>query len=111
MDEIREITETQEEAKKEKGEELNPFAYVTIPVKEYKKLIIKAVKKDLKRKYKAMYEAEINAAQADRETYRKWYYEEKEAAQELRANLDAAKAHIAELVGVTEVKTDADDGR
>lgn len=46
----------------------------------------------------------------------KWEFETeckalREENKELRMNLDNAKAHIAELIGIKEGKKDADDGR
>lgn len=109
MDE--EMKEVFAEPVKDKGDKIDPFSYVTITVKEYKKLITKTVKKDTKRKFKAKYEAQLKEAEDNAEQYRRWWHEEQAANSELRKNLDAAKAQIKELLDIKEVKPDADDGR
>lgn len=81
--------------------------YVTIPVKEYKKLI---------RKIERM-KAEVTIAQKtaevtrELEQYRRWWHEEqcnvdnlKMELTEARVNLDEAKAQIQELLGLKELE-------
>lgn len=81
--------------------------YVSIPVKEYKKLI---------RKIERM-KAEVTIAQKtaevtrELEQYRRWWHEEQKNTEkltaevaELRTNLDEAKAQIQELLGLKELE-------
>ena len=102
MDEIREI---KVEEKKDTG--INPLDYVTIPVKEYRKMI---------RKIERM-KAEVTIAQKtaegarELEQYRRWWHEEqgnvdklKMELSEARVNLDEAKAQIQELLGLKELE-------
>lgn len=99
-DDIREI---KVEEKKDTG--INPLDYVTIPVKEYKKLI---------RKIEHM-KAEVTIAQKtaevtrELEQYRRWWHEAqsnvdklKMELTEVRVNLDEAKEQIQELLGLQE---------
>lgn len=104
MEDQKELLE-QEQA--EKATSINPLDYVTIPVKEYRKLIrkIEQVKADKKI---AEVTAELNEKA---EGYRKWWRDEEKKADnlqaqvdELRANLDQAKAQIQELLNIKEVK-------
>ena len=86
---------------------INPLDYVTIPVKEYRKLIrkIEQIKADKKI-------AEVTAELTEKaEDYRKWWRDEEKKAdklaadvEELRANLDQAKAQIQELLNIKEAK-------
>lgn len=101
-EEIREVL-AENEAKRNKPEQaeqtINPLNYVTIPIKEYRKLIkkverVKAQNKQLK---------ELAEVQKKADDYRRWWKEEEQEKDELRKNLDEAKAQIAELLGVSEL--------
>ncbi len=90
------MEEMMKEQEEKKDVTINPLDYVTIPVKEYKKLIRQTAKKSIKKKYKqGLAEMDEKIAQ-----YRGWWREEEKKAKELRANIDDAKAMIAEKLGV-----------
>ena len=79
--------------------------YITIPLKEYRKVCGKAAK--FKDKYLK--------AQSDADARMKWYSDEaakclelQNKISELRANLDEAKAQISELLGLEGVTASAD---
>lgn len=102
MEENMEVFEEQK-----KDTTINPLDYVTIPVKEYRKLIrkIEQIKADTK-------VAEVTANLKEKaEDYRRWWRDEEKKADnlqaqvdELRANLDQAKAQIQELLNIKEAK-------
>lgn len=77
----------------------NPFDYVTIKLKEYRKLI--KAEERIKAKYEAEYEAKIKELTDNKDMYQRWYREKSEA-------LEQAKAQIAELLGIDEEKKDAE---
>lgn len=85
------------EGKQEKKikKEINPFDYVTIPLKEYRKLLLAKYKAE--KKIKAKYEAKITEIQSDKDMYQRWYREKSEA-------LEQAKAQIAEMLGLQELQ-------
>lgn len=85
----KEVQEAMEERQEHK--EFDPFGYVTIPVKEYRKLIkkierVKAEKEALKQV------AEIKEKTAD---YRRWWQEEQDKAEKYKKDLDEAYEVIA----------------
>ena len=97
--EIKEVL-AENEAKREKKPDVNPLDYVTIPISEYHKLIrkverMKAENKQLK---------ELAEVQKKADDYRRWWKEEEQEKDELRKNLDEAKAQIAELLGLKELE-------
>ena len=106
MEGMNEVLE-QEQEQKEQATSINPLDYVTIPVKEYRKLIrkIEQVKADKK-------VAEVTAELTNKtEDYRRWWRDEEKKADnlqaqvnELRTNLDLAKAQIQELLNIKEAK-------
>lgn len=77
----------------------NPFDYVTIKLKEYRKLI--KAEERIKAKYAAEYDEKLKQVTSDKELYYRWYREKSEA-------LEQAKAQIAELLGIDEEKKDAE---
>lgn len=90
---MEEIMKKEEE---KKDVTINPLDYVTIPVKEYKKLIRQTAKKALTKKHKK----ELADIESTKQQYYRWWREEEKKTKELRANLDDAKAMIAEKLGV-----------
>ena len=101
-EEIREVL-AENEAKRNKEQKteqvINPLDYVTIPIKEYRKLIKKIERVKMQnRQLKELAEVQKNA-----DNYRRWWKEEEQEKDELRKNLDEAKAQIAELLGVSEL--------
>lgn len=73
--------------------QVNPFDYVTIPVKEYKKLIKAKVRAE--QKCKAKYADIIKDLQDSKDMYERWYREKAKS-------LEEAKSQIAKLLGVDE---------
>ena len=73
---------------------------VTIPLKEYRKLVHKV------EKYKTLnaVQNEMKNLVKDADNNWRYYQREKENAEALRKNLDEAKAQIAELLGVKELE-------
>ena len=104
MDEIKELFEEKDQEKKS---EVNPFDYMTIKISEYRKLIKKV------ERYKSEAEAlkQISEWREKANDYRRWWKEEEAKAEENKANFEAAKAQIEELLNIKEDKSDADDGR
>lgn len=90
------MDEIMKEQEEKKDVTINPLDYVTIPVKEYKKLIRQTAKKALAKKHKK----ELADIESTKQQYYRWWREEEKKAKELRANLDDAKAMIAEKLGV-----------
>lgn len=89
MAEVAEIKEVQEQ-------KVNPFEYVTIPISEYRELVTVTAKKKAKKEYKKL----LAEAKRDSDTHWRWYKEQKAKVEELRKNLDDAKALIAKKLGV-----------
>ena len=89
-EEIREVL-AENEAKRNKPEQaeqtINPLDYVTIPIKEYRKLIKKVAK-----------------LKHDRDEQRHQKYEYYRQVEELRKTVDAYKNDIRKLVGLDELK-------
>lgn len=87
-EEIREVL-AENEAKRNKQAEqtINPLDYVTIPIKEYRKLIKKVAK-----------------LKHDRDEQRHQKYEYYRQVEELRKTVDAYKNDIRKLVGLDELK-------
>lgn len=83
-----------EEPKEKKPEEL--FAYVTIPTKEYKKMIRKI------EQLKA--QNAIQKSEAARESYRDRAWAAEAQISDLKKNLEDAKLQIQELLGIKELK-------
>ena len=81
-DDIREI-----KVEEKKDTVINPLDYVTIPIKEYRKLIRK-----------------VERAKADNEKHLDQLWKVKLENNELRKNLDEAKAQIQELLGLKELE-------
>ncbi len=79
-------------------EEINPLDYVTIPVKEYRKLIKKIER--MKAENAAL--VKIGEVKEKAEDYRRWWHEEKEKTENLEKLLADAKAQIKELLGIEE---------
>ena len=75
---------------------VNPFEYVTINLAEYRKLVTTSARKKVKKEYKKLL-ADMRA-EADRNW--EWYRKEHREVEQLRKNLDDAKALIAEKLGV-----------
>ena len=75
---------------------VNPFEYVTIPISEYRELIAATAKKKVKKEYKA----KLAKAEEEIRKYERWWLSEDKKNQQLRKNLDDAKALIAEKLGV-----------
>ena len=73
----------------------NPFKYVSIPIKEYKKLI--RAEERIRMKVEAECNAKIAEIASDRDIYEKWYREKRDA-------LEEAKAQIAEMLGLQELQ-------
>ena len=90
-DDIREI---KVEEKKDTG--INPLDYVTIPIKEYRKLIRKVER--------AKADKEIMEANNSMEKHLDQLWKVKLENNELRKNLDEAKAQIQELLGLKELE-------
>ena len=78
-DEIREV--------KEEKPEINPFSYVTIPVKEYKKLIKKVDK------YKSI-----------AQEWESRYYQKDAELRETKGILEEAKSDLRKLIGIQELE-------
>lgn len=89
-EEIREVL-AENEAKRNKEQKteqvINPLDYVTIPIKEYRKLIKKVAK-----------------LKHDRDEQRHQKYEYYRQVEELRKTVDAYKNDIRKLVGLDELK-------
>ena len=79
--------------------QVNPFDYVTIPVKEYKKLI--KAKTKAEQKCEAKYADIIKELQDGKDMYERWYREKSKS-------LEEAKAQLKELLGVQEGEDDAE---
>lgn len=79
-------------------EEINPLDYVTIPVKEYRKLIKKIER--MKAENAAL--VKIGEAKEKAEDYRRWWHEEQKKSENLEKLLADAKAQIKELLGIEE---------
>lgn len=97
MDEIREITIDQAEEPKK---DLNPFDYVTIPLKEYTKMVRKIEKFKMREKAGE----EIANALNDVEQYRRWWSRDEDEIKKLKEALEEAKSQLRELLGVEELK-------
>lgn len=83
----KEVQEVQEKEEKT----INPLDYVTIPVKEYRKLIKKIER--IKAENEALKQvAEIKEKTAD---YRRWWHEEQNKAEKYKKDLDEAYEVIA----------------
>ncbi len=97
MDEIREITIDQAEEPKK---DLTQFDYVTIPVKEYRKLIrkVEQLKAELVTNDKVAKETHYA------ESFRKKMNEFEDENEKLREALEDAKSQLRELLGVEELK-------
>lgn len=89
-EEIREVL-AENEAKRNKEQKteqvINPLDYVTIPIKEYRRLIKKVAK-----------------LKHDRDEQRHQKYEYYRQVEELRKTVDAYKNDIRKLVGLDELK-------
>ena len=91
-EEIKEVlAENEAKRKPEQAEQtINPLDYVTIPIKEYRKLIkkverVKAQNKQLK---------ELADLQKDAENYRRWWREEEAKSADLAKQLEESKEVI-----------------
>lgn len=105
-EEIREVLE-ENEAKRKQKPELNPLEYVTIPIKEYRKMI----RKIERMKVQLVDSERVITLTKENEQYNRWWREEGAKASkfeaeitELRTNLDKAKAQIAEMLGIKELE-------
>lgn len=85
----KEVQEAMEERQERK--EFDPFGYVTIPVKEYRKLIKKI------ERMKAEKEALKQVAEIRKESsnYERWWHEELLKSEQLQKDFDAANKVIA----------------
>ena len=97
MDEIKEITIDQAEEPKK---DLNPLKYVTITVKEYRKLISKIARYEVEREMAEKVAKESEYA----EKYREWWHKEQNETAKLKEALEDAKSQLRELLGVEELK-------
>lgn len=93
-----------DDAKNEKP--VNPYEYVTITVKEYRKMIrkierIKADKKALE---------EIAKVKEKAEDYRRWWREEEHENKKLKEALEDAKSQLKELLGVEDASDEQTEG-
>ena len=84
--------------------EVNPFDYVTITVKEYRKLLRKVERMKIEKE--AM--EEVYKAKKDAEDYRRWWHEEEAKVTQLKESLEDAKKQIKDLLGIDE-EDSADD--
>lgn len=107
-EEIREVLEENETKRNRKQKpELNPLEYVTIPIKEYRKMIRK-----IERLKAQLVDSErVITLTKENEQYSRWWREEGAKAAkleseitELRINLDEAKKQIAEMLGIKELE-------
>lgn len=107
-EEIREVLEENEAKRNRKQKpELNPLEYVTIPIKEYRKMI----RKIERMKAQLVDSEKVITLTKEKEQYNRWWREEGAKAAkleseitELRTNLDEAKKQIAEMVGLGELE-------
>lgn len=79
-------------------EEINPLDYVTITVKEYRKLLRKIERMKIEKE--AM--EEVNKAKKESADYRRWWHEEEAKVTQLKESLEDAKNQIKELLGIEE---------
>jgi len=94
-EELREVKQAAEPK-----QELNPFEYVTIPLKDYAKMIRKIEKIKVQKKA----EAEIAKVKEEVEQYRRWWHQEQNESKNLKEALEDAKKQLKELLGVEEVE-------
>lgn len=80
----------------EQEKTINPLDYVTIPIVEYRALVEATAKKRAKKEFKK----KLKEVEDRSDMYYRWYEREKEAKEQLRVNLDNAKALIRQNLGV-----------
>lgn len=80
----------------EQEKTINPLDYVTIPIAEYRALIEETAKKRAKKEFKK----KIKEVEDSKAMYYRWYEREKKEKEQLRENLDNAKALIRQNLGV-----------
>lgn len=93
-----------EEKKNKATKEINPLDYVTITVKEYRKLLRKIERMKIEKE--AM--EEVNKAKKEAEDYRRWWHEEEAKVTQLKESLEDAKNQIKDLLGINK-EDSADD--
>lgn len=102
--EIKEIFAA--EPKKAKKKELNHLDYVTITVKEYRKLISKIERV----KAQKMALEDIAKVNEKAEEYRRWWREEEHENKKLKEALEEAKSQLKELLGVEDASDEQTEG-
>lgn len=80
----------------EQEKTINPLDYVTIPIVEYRALVEATAKKRAKKEYKK----KLKEVEHRKDMYYRWYEREKAEKEQLRANLDNAKALIRQNLGI-----------
>ena len=91
--EMKEILVNDQEQEKK---QVNPFDYVTITVKEYRKMVRKIER--VKAEKDAL--VEIGEYKEKAEQYRRWWQEEQKKASKLEEALNEAKDQIKGLLGI-----------
>lgn len=80
----------------EQEKTINPLDYVTIPIAEYRALVEATAKRRAKKEYKK----QLKKFEDRGDMYYRWYEREKTEKEQLRANLDNAKALIRQNLGI-----------
>jgi len=83
----------------ENKKEFNPFDYVTIPVKEYKKLIQKTARKEIKKELEKKYSEEMAEVKRWSQNYHRWWQEEEAKRKALEKKLKDAGIEVDENDG------------
>jgi len=92
--------------KDKKPKEINPLDYVTIPIKEYKRLLI--AKEDVKRKYKAKLKKQTAQIESDRNMYERWYREKRDKLEEAQKVIAGYKEMAMQDLGLKDGGSDAE---
>ena len=101
MEELKnETVEHGKPKKAKKHKELSPFDYVTIPVKEYRKLITAHTR--LKKKYKDKYEDKIKTANSNSDMYERWYRDKCNELAEAKKVIKGYKETMEKGLGIKE---------
>lgn len=99
-EELKELAVEEAPAKKKKKDKpFRPFDYVTIPIKEYRKMIRKIER--LEAEAKAF--EKVTEIQKRADDYRRWWKDEEKEKEELRKNYDTLKGMYEELLGLSEL--------
>ena len=80
----------------EQEKTINPLDYVTIPIVEYRALVEATAKKRAKKEYNK----KLKEVEDRKDMYYRWYEREKTEKEQLRVNLDNAKALIRQNLGI-----------